>query len=53
MSDNEIWYERPHRSNKQVMHQLPELKGKILGCFCRPEMSCHGDTLAGLANEGS
>lgn len=26
------------------------LKGKILGCWCRPA-SCHGDILARIANE--
>lgn len=53
MSDKEIWIdERPRRSNKQVIHRLPELKGKILGCFCRPEKACHGDLLAILANAG-
>lgn len=28
----------------------PELKGKILGCWCAP-LSCHGDVLAELADE--
>lgn len=27
-----------------------ELKGKILGCFCKP-LACHGDILAEWANE--
>jgi hypothetical protein len=27
-----------------------ELKGKILGCFCKPK-ECHGDILATWANE--
>ena len=33
----------------QLMAALPELRGKRLGCFCAPD-SCHGDTLALLAN---
>lgn len=32
-----------------LMARLPELRGKVLGCFCSP-LSCHGDTLAELAN---
>jgi hypothetical protein len=26
-----------------------DLKGKVLGCWCKPK-SCHGDTLAAIAN---
>lgn len=33
----------------QLMAALPELRGKVLGCFCKP-MSCHGDALLRLAN---
>jgi hypothetical protein len=29
---------------------LPELKGKMLGCWCKPD-ACHGDILAELANK--
>lgn len=32
-----------------LMAALPELKGKILGCWCRP-MLCHGDILVELVN---
>ena len=35
--------------NKELMAALPELKGKVLGCFCKPS-SCHGDILAKYAN---
>lgn len=27
-----------------------ELRGKVLGCWCKPQ-SCHGDVLARVANE--
>ena len=37
-------------SNELLMASLPELKGKILGCFCKP-LSCHGDILIRYANE--
>jgi hypothetical protein len=32
----------------QLMASLPELKGKILACWCAP-LSCHADVLAELA----
>lgn len=31
--------------NDALMAALPELAGKTLGCWCRPE-ACHGDVLA-------
>lgn len=36
--------EQPH-----LMNSLHELKGKRLGCWCKPQ-PCHGDILADLAN---
>lgn len=33
----------------ELMARLPELKGKILGCWCHP-LACHGDVLAALAD---
>jgi hypothetical protein len=36
-------------SNPELLRKLPELRGKILGCWCAPE-SCHGDILSELAN---
>jgi hypothetical protein len=32
-----------------LMAALPELRGKVLGCWCAPK-ACHGDVLASLAN---
>jgi hypothetical protein len=32
-----------------LMKDLPELRGKILGCWCKPQ-ACHGDVLVKLAN---
>lgn len=32
-----------------LMAALPELRGKVLGCWCAPQ-ACHGDVLAELAN---
>ena len=36
-------------SNEELMGSLSELKGKILGCWCKPK-SCHGDILLRYAN---
>lgn len=33
----------------ELLAALPELRGKVLGCFCAP-LACHGDVLAALAN---
>ena len=33
----------------ELMARLPELRGKILGCWCSPK-PCHGEVLAALAN---
>ena len=32
-----------------LMAALPELKGKRLGCHCKPK-ACHGDVLAEMAD---
>ncbi len=43
---------REHLLRTPELHKrLPELKGKVLGCFCAP-LPCHGDVLAEMANEG-
>jgi hypothetical protein len=36
-------------SNEELMRDLPKLRGKILGCWCKPK-SCHGDILIKYAN---
>lgn len=30
--------------NQSLLDSLPELAGKVLGCFCYPKL-CHGDIL--------
>lgn len=37
-------------NNHELMSRLNELQGKLLVCWCYPN-PCHGDILAGLANE--
>lgn len=34
-------------SNKQLMNDIMELDGKILGCHCKPKR-CHGDVLVDI-----
>lgn len=34
---------------RYLLRSLPELKDKVLGCFCSP-LPCHGDVLAKLVN---
>lgn len=35
---------------KHLLNDLYELKGEVLGCFCKPK-SCHGDVLVKLLNK--
>lgn len=42
-------YESYLLSNPVLMNSIGELKGKTLGCWCKPK-SCHGDILAKYAN---
>lgn len=37
-------------NNPELLTKLPELKGKVLGCWCHPK-KCHGHILAELANK--
>lgn len=38
-------------STPHLMKQLPRLKGKRLGCFCKPGELCHGDVLVDLTEQ--
>jgi hypothetical protein len=44
-------YEAWIKTQPQLLDRLPELKGKVLGCYCKP-LPCHGDVLARLADAG-
>jgi hypothetical protein len=37
-------------NDQNLINSLPELRGKILGCWCA-SLACHGDVLAELANK--
>ena len=39
------WFIRRVRDDKEFRRRILELKGKRLGCFCKPE-ACHGDIIA-------
>ena len=42
------------QTQPRLLSRLRELKGKVLGCWCKtktqPDRACHGDVLAELAN---
>lgn len=42
-------YEAHLRFSPELRKRLPELRGKVLGCWCAPQ-PCHGDVLARWAN---
>lgn len=43
-------YEEWIKTQPDLLKNLPELKDKILGCWCAPK-ACHGDILIKLVNE--
>jgi hypothetical protein len=43
-------YEEWIRQQPELLKDLHELKGKRLGCYCRPH-KCHGDILVELIEE--
>jgi hypothetical protein len=43
-------YEAWIKTQPDLMKALPELEGKILGCWCHPK-ACHGDVLIKLITE--
>jgi hypothetical protein len=43
-------YEEHIRSRPDLIAALPELEGKVLGCYCAPKR-CHGNVLIDLYEE--
>ena len=43
-------YENWIMKQADLLADLPDLRGKILGCWCSPK-ACHGEVLARLAND--
>ncbi len=44
-----IKYREWIKTQPALLAVLPELKGKVLRCWCKPK-ACHGDVLAELAD---
>lgn len=40
-----VMYKQYLDNNKELLNSIGELKGKILGCWCRSDQQCHGDVL--------
>lgn len=38
------------RTQPKLLADLPSLRGKVLGCYCKPR-PCHGDVLVELLNQ--
>ena len=38
------------KGQPQLLSQIGELRGKVLGCWCKPQ-ACHGDILATFADQ--
>jgi hypothetical protein len=47
-----VWlYEHEHLPRRpDLLEQLPNLRGKLLACYCPLDQPCHGDVLAWMAN---
>lgn len=43
------WFYRTLERNAYFKKQVLALKGKILGCYCKPK-ACHGDVIAEYLN---
>lgn len=44
-----VKYEAWLSSQPDLMAEIESLRGKVLGCWCKPK-ACHGDVIARLAN---
>lgn len=38
------------KTQPELIESLHELKGKTLGCYCKPK-KCHGDIIASMVNQ--
>ena len=45
----EAWIQQPEQQSL-LADALRTLRGKILGCWCRPGLACHADVLLRLVN---
>ena len=49
--DSLLLYEWRLRNNKVILDALSELEAKYLGCYCEPNLPCHGGILISLFKE--
>jgi len=42
-------YEQLLLNNKELIKEIYNLSGKILGCYCKPK-DCHGDVICDILN---
>lgn len=43
------WFRKRLRIDPEFARRIRELKGKTLGCYCKP-LACHGDVIAEYLN---
>lgn len=46
------WFDDKIANDPEFKKRVLELKGKVLGCFCKPH-PCHGDIIAEYVNKNS
>lgn len=39
-------YKRLLETDRELQGLVRPLKGKVLGCWCKPDKACHGDVIA-------
>jgi hypothetical protein len=45
----QAWFEDRLKTDAEFKQRIESLKGKTLGCFCKPQ-ACHGDVIAAYVN---
>lgn len=45
--------EATEERRRDILHHLPSLRGKVLGCWCGPKAACHGHVLLALLGEAN
>lgn len=48
-----IKYRRYLLASPELLKDIEELRGKVLGCFCAPPLPCHGNILVELLNKNT
>src|SRR5690349_13440502 len=53
LAESHARYREHVLGSPDLMARLPELRGKVLACACRPGVPCHGDVLVELLEGGA